>query len=915
MAKATPFKGNFNAGELSPRIDARTDQVKYGGGCSILQNFLPMVQGCLIRRGGAYYMAPVKNSSNRTWLQKFLFNVTSSYVLEFGDLYIRFYTNRGIVSDVTANITGVTQANPAVVTVASSAGLANGKTIYIQSVVGMTRLNNQYYKISGLSGNTFNLVDIFGNTVNSTLFSAYTSGGTASQIYEIVSPYATSDLTDSQGNFRLKFKQSEDVVYICHPSHPVQKLSHIGNTNWTIAPAAIVNGPFQTLNSDKTKNVYLSGVYAQAVTGTADNGSGLIRITVASTTGLATGNTVEVVGVGGTIEANGQWIATVVDATHIDLQNSKFTNAYVSGGNVSGREGTSVVIHASANLFASTDVGALFYIQQPVVNTLTQWQPGLTISNGQRVRAGIYTYIALNGGTSGNITPTHSSGTAYDGSASTGVNWLFEDAGYGILQISAYTNQQQVSATLMVPPPNTNYNSGVQSFLWAYGLFSATNGYPEVVDIFRDRLIFNVGIQQAGSVTSDYLNFSPLINGQVQANSGYVITLPTSNPSRSMSAQNALIVYTAGEEIAVGEVDVSQPLSPTNIQARVQTKHGSRLVDAVQIDFVTMFVSRTGQQLRQSIYNWAINGYMAEEMTTLSEHIPKGPDGKQGIVQMAWQQEPDLLLWGCTTDGRLVCFTYNRDQEVMGWHNHPIGGSDAAAPLAGKGFTNAVVESVCSIPSPDGTQDDVWMVVKRTINGHEMRYVELLQPYFTDVQANIGMAIYMDSALTYAGPPTTIIGGLDHLIGQTVDILLDGAVHPQRTVSATGSITLQSPTKNVAQIGLPCPAVMQSMRIEAGSQLGSAQGATKKIVKIFFRLLNSLGIKFGSPDGTLDEIQFRTASDSMDTPVPLFTGDTNRQDYPYGYETDGIVKVLCDTPLPCTLLGFRAEVDVAETIQ
>src|SRR4051812_47525822 len=126
MTKATPIKYSFNAGELSPLLDGRTDQAKYYSGASICENFIPTVQGPIIRRGGTYFANEVKTSANRTWLRRFTFNVTQSYILEFGDQYIRFYTNRGLVLEGTKNITGATQANPCVVTSAAH-GYSNGQ--------------------------------------------------------------------------------------------------------------------------------------------------------------------------------------------------------------------------------------------------------------------------------------------------------------------------------------------------------------------------------------------------------------------------------------------------------------------------------------------------------------------------------------------------------------------------------------------------------------------------------------------------------------------------------------------------------------------------------------------------------------------------------------------------------------------
>lgn len=907
MAKANIFKTSFNAGELSPRMAGRIDQEKYAAGASTMQNFIPTVQGPLIRRGGFVYVNHVRDSSKRTWLLPFKFQVTGSYALEFGDQTLRFYTNRGVVTETTTAITGVTKANPGIVHDPSH-GYFTGDEVFIKNIGGMTQLNNKFYKVVVTDGSHYTLTDYFGTPINTTAFSTYTSGGTAERIYTIATPYTAAELQDNYGNFVLKYYQSADVMYLVHPNHPPQVLSRFGNTNWTIVKAAIVNGPFQDKNIVAGHTVYIAP-YSQGVTGAADNGSGLIRITVASTTGLSTGNKVEVVAVTGTTEANGVWAITVVDGTNFDLQASTFTNAYISGGTVTGRDGTVCTITSNSAIFTSGMLDELFYIEKPLNDTLTQWAAGIVVTNGQRVESGLNTYVALNAGTTGTDTPVHTQGAVSDGA----VTWLFEDFGFGVVQCTTFNSTTSMMGTIQLPPPFLNTQASNQSYIWAHGKYSTANGWPNIVTLFRNRLTFVSGNQLDLSCPNDYLNFNPKPDGTTSAKSAISETIPTANPPRWAVAQNALLIGTAGEEFSVGELDTTQAVAPNNIDCRRQTSHGSRLVDPALIEFVTMFVTRSGQQLRQMTFSWMINGYAAEDMTPLSEHIPKGPNGKQGIIQMAWQQEPDYLLWECTTDGRLVAFTYNKDQQVMAWSNHPVGGSNASAPLASIGYTNATVESVCSIPSPDGTQDDLWVIVQRTINGNQVRYVEYLAPYFTDVQANLADAFYVDAGLTYSGAATNTISGLYHLIGQTVDVLAQGGAHPKRVVDATGSISLLSNVTK-AQVGLPCPATVITMRPEAGAQLGSAQGSDKRIFKLIMRFLNSLTGLFGEPGGVQDTINWRSDSDDMDNPPPLFTGD-KIQPFPGSNNPDGYVEFSTNTPLPCTLVGLGARLETYETTQ
>lgn len=900
MAKANPWKSSFNGGELSPRMAGRTDQEKYASGASLMQNFIPTIQGPLIRRGGFYYVNHTKDSTKRSWLLPFLFQVTGSYVLEFGDQTLRFYTNRGIVTEATKAISGITLASPGVLTITAH-GYATGDEIFVSSIVGTTQLNGRFFKVVVIDANHVSLQEYYGTAVNTTTYTAYVSGGTAARIYTLATPYTVAELSDSKGNLVLKTYQSADVMYMAHPNHPLQQLARLGNTNWTITKSPIKNGPFQDKNTTHGSTVYITPT-TTTVSGAADNGSGLIRLTVGSTTGIATGNLIEVITVLGTTEANGIWAVTVIDGTHLDLQGSHFVTTYTSGGAITGRDGTACTITAQQSIFTSGMLDELFYIEKPLNDTLTQWQAGIAITNGQRVEAGNNTYVALNAATTGSDTPVHTQGAVSDGK----VTWLFEDFGYGVIQCTTFGSATSMTGTIMMAPPNLNTNVANQSYLWAHGKYSTANGWPQVVTLFRSRLTLIAGNQLDLSKSNDFLNFDPKTEGEVSATSAISETIPTANPPRWAVAQNALLIGTAGEEFSVGELDATQALAPSNIDCRRQTSHGSRLVDAVPIEFVTMFVTRSGQQLREMSYSYLISGYASPDLTPLSEHIPKGPNGKQGILQMAWQQEPDYLLWSCTTDGRLVAFTYNKDQQVMAWATHPLGGTDTTNP-----FLNATVESVCSIPSPDGTQDDLWVQVQRTINGHQFRSVEFLMPYFTDIQANLPNAYYMDCGVTYQGASTKTISGLVHLKGQVVDVLANGGVHPQVTVDSTGTITLLYAV-TTAQIGLPCPAQVITMRPEAGATLGTAQGMPKRIYKMIMRLLNTLTGRYGDPyNNKLDRLNWFASEDQMDTPLPLFTGDQIKT-FPGGNTTDGYMTYLADTPMPCTLVALGAVMETNE---
>ena len=378
-------------------------------------------------------------------------------------------------------------------------------------------------------------------------------------------------------------------------------------------------------------------------------------------------------------------------------------------------------------------------------------------------------------------------------------------------------------------------------------------------------------------------------------------------------------------------------------------------------------------------------------MTLLSEHITEGL-----IKEMAFQQEPDSVVWCVLKNGKFVGMTYRREEDVVAWHEHIFGGVSGSCTVtvtdfanisagtkltftksdgntvtftseasgggspssslgfrpntsndvtadniftainahsdftvanpaanvvtieetqrAGSGFLSvvstdttrlattdqsfALAESVAVIPS-ETSEDEVYVIVNRTVNGSTKRFVERLKPI--EFGSDIQDAFFIDSGLTYSGSAATTISGLSHLEGENVRILADGATHPDKLVSS-GEITLdRAATK--AHIGLSYESTLQTMRAEAGGTEGTAQGKTKRIRDLTIRVLNSVGAKVGPSSDNLELIPFRDSSMSMDTAVPLFSGDKDIE-FPSGYDSDGFIVVKQDQALPLTILSI-----------
>ncbi|CAB4122008.1 hypothetical protein UFOVP16_39 [uncultured Caudovirales phage] len=831
MPRAAPLLASFNAGELSPNMDGRPDIAKYSAGAKTLENFVPVVQGPAKRRAGTRFVAEVKDSTARTWLVRFEFNTQQAYILEFGNLYVRFYTLHGQV----------------------------------------------------------------------------VSGGSP---YEIVSPYSAADLTNADGTFALRLTESNDVVYICHPNYAPRKLARYAPTDWRFSTLTPANGPF------KLQNITATTVYASAQTG------------------------------------------------------------------------SSVTVTASAAIFTANMVGSLFYIGQKNILDIKTWEAGKTIVVGDRRRSAGCNYKALTAGTTGGNKPIHTTGANYDGDP--GVQWQYEDPGYGYGQITGFTSSTVVTINVIKAIPFYAVLVANASTNWAQGAWSDAEGWPTQVNFFKERLVLGRGQNVWLSVSGDYENFANKDDsGNVVADMAISLVLQSDkvNNLQWMSSNDALLCGTAGGEFAVQSITTNLPFGPDNCTAPAVSSFGSKNTVPVKIGEVTLFIQRSGIKLRDVIYDYLSNKFVSTDQNVMADHITQG-----GILQIAFQQEPYSIIWAVRADGRLLGMTYSREQYQSapygGWHNHPISGAFAGGP--------AQVECLSIIPAPAGDRDEVWLIVKRTINGVTKRYIEYIDydrrpnddpqdAFYVDagltldntaftITANAGCTLTPGTGATvinttgvtftagtaifaagdvgkeiqyrywtlasdnktrvYASARALITGytsttvvtakilqpfpslsaiaatgwrrsfttvsGLTHLEGQTVNILGDGATYPQQVVTS-GTIVLPTPACKI-QVGLPQRARLQTMRLNNGSADGTTQGKTARINKAAIRLLETLGCKFGPSFDQLDEIDFRVVADQMDGPPGLFTGD-QIVDFPSAYNTNPWVCLETSEPQPCTIIA------------
>ncbi len=460
---------------------------------------------------------------------------------------------------------------------------------------------------------------------------------------------------------------------------------------------------------------------------------------------------------------------------------------------------------------------------------------------------------------------------------------------YGLVKITAFTNTTTVTATVI-----RSLASTAATKAWSEGAWSPYQGYPRALSFHEQRVIMagtkRDPVRVWGSAIGDFENFrkSTLDDSAFD----YVLASTQSSQIQWMCANsNGLIIGTAAEEWLMHSGSDTSPITPTNVRVIRQSSEGSEYIAARLVKNVVLFVNRYGLTLSEMAYSFEEDSLKANNMTILAEHVTKG-----GIKQIAYQARKDDILWCITGDGKLAGLTYQREHEVSAWHVHD---------------TDGEFESVSVNYSADGSADEVWFVVKRTINGTVKRYVESFYPAMQQFDyTDTDNLVCMDSAATYDGALALTITGLDHLEGKSVAIRADGATVPRQTV-VSGDITLAT-AASVVVVGLPFTPQVQPMKMDLQLQDGSSRARRFRANRITLSLYESLGAEVTENPvrGMWSAIPFRRAEQVMDDEPPLLTDDIDWDiNSPYDNAVNVAVRQVDPQPLNILAIVFIFTVD------
>jgi len=814
VPSANSFQTNFTAGELSPRLYSRVDVNKYPNGAYKLQNLIVQRFGGARKRGGSQFIYATKDSAKLSRLLPFVYSVTQAYVLEFGDLYIRVFTNGGIV-----NIAGTP--------------------------------------------------------------------------IEVVTPWSQTEIDD------LQFAQSADVLYITHPNYAPRKLSRVSATSFTLDIIDFKDGPYLEINGTTT-------TLTPAATGNLTSIAGTVATSPAAEVAYPETNAYD--SDSGTLAS---WNARAGQVDYTFSAGTYVCDGYLIVANsigstapiawtLEGYNGSSWIVldsRASQTGWSSGESRSYDFINETAYEAYRfKWRGQNDTSLNYTQFSEIYLHQSVATQTAFNLTASAVTGINDDTGFQTTdvgrhIRLLASDGIWRWVKIIARTSTTVVTVKVYGQAlPNTGAITN-----WKLGAWSDETGWPACINFYNGRLCFARTATQPQTtwmtVVDDLDNFEesdPLQDDDaISAN----ITSESINEIKWLAESTNLFLGTTAAIRTIGPTSESAAFSPTNIRQKRETNYGASSVLPIRVGTTALYTGYYRKDVREIAYSFDVNGFVSNDLSILSEHITA-----RRIKEMAYAQNPASVVWMVMDDGSLAGMTYERDQDVVAFHNHVIGG------------TSVTVESVTTIPGSGA--DEVWLIVKRTINGSTKRYVERLSEGLSDTAA-ITDANFLDSYLRYSGAATSTISGLGHLEGQSVYVYSSVQFGPY-TVSG-GSISTGGNLFTSACVGLPYTTIIETLSPEAGAAGGTAQTRQGKSFDIWLRLNRSIGGTVGPHDGTADTLDYTGSIDNEGNygiAGIMYTGDV-RVPIEMGWNRQKRLRITQAEASPFHVLGLISEIRVS----
>jgi len=872
---------SFNAGELSPYLESRTTLDKYRSGCKTLENYLITPYGPANRRSGTEYLGAAKSSSTRCRLFGLNLSDDNRIVMELGVGYMRFWQNGSLMTHpVSATWNGVSYT-----------------TSSILEAIGIT----------------------YASTSTAPVYAA--SSGSVGTPH----PYTESDLRN------IQVLQVNNVVYITHPSYVPMRLSYwgtntynppftIGEVPWSWAPMLDQNITSTTITPSALTGSSItltasSGIFKSTHVGSywQLNHKNPTQYITQNLNANATSSNLKVLGKW-SLQTFGIWTADLaLQQSDDNGTNWSTIRTYKSRDDYntvsSGESTKQCLLRMVVSGTSSIPTTATLTISGTTAKlTGSDYAAGagdqITVVSSDSTQSankalGIFTVKTGNATTityqvpSGTTVPTGTITFSYG--APRAMLSPIDATLKGFVRITGYTSATSVTAKVIADLGDTTATS-----TWSEGAFSAVRGYPTSCALHESRIIY-AGTSDSpttiwGSYTSDFENFK---QGAYDSDS-YSFTLSSSSGGliKWIISKTALLIGTTQDEWSLSSSDGTRPLTPTNVLAKKQSRYGSGGLPALILNDTVVYLQKMSRKIREFVYAWNSETWVSNDITALAEHTTRG-----GIVELAYQRVPDALLWMVRSDGQLVSMTYEREQQVVGFSRH---------------VTDGTFESVACINGL-GSEDEVYVLVNRTIGGSTVRYIERFKTGMREAldTADTANWWYLDCAKRVVlGSPSTTITGLSHLNGKTVLVWADQAVGSTIVTQPTvvgGSITLQAPATNVL-VGIPFKSTLVPEPLVRDMQDGTSAGRRMKINKMNVKVYQSLAGEYSTDGTNWFPLVARHLTDDMDALPPVLMG-YERVTVASNWKDGVDISIRQTLPMPLTIAAIVASWDSSEASQ
>ena len=676
---------NFSGGETSPRSRGRFDQPWYQTSVKKMLNFVAELQGPARFRTGFVYAGQTRLGAPARMVD-FVINDTLAYLLEFtpGYMRVRNPATQQLLTSVVAAISGITQASPAVATVLSAAGLANGQEVILSNVTGAPGLNNKQFLIANLSGTTFNLADpVTGVLLNTSAYPAAATGGIASVVYEVTTPYSATDLLSIQ----WATDGSQGVMYIVCPTEAPQKLVY-ANGAFSIGTFTRTNDPFSVPNAAVLS---LTGLSLGPST-VATFASGTIRES----------GTYTFASVGGTTQINGNSYSAQVLGTGSEVIATSVSGLSALAGQtvkvqISGLSGPAAaylngrVIYAWVIANGSNQAVILYY--DAAKNFLFEIPPNVSIGNYTETS---FTIAVQSGPQSGN-------------------NYTFS------APLSFFAAPTYSSPTRLLLSGTSQVNSSSWTAYTSGGTATPVAENPLSVTFYEGRLVYGgtnlrpaclfLSMSPDNNGNSQYDNFT---GGSNADNACFFQLAPSGGVTDYVSwirgGPDYLFCGTFGGPYRISGSGLDIPITPSSINVRQFDTAGCEATMAAGLQEM-FFIQRGGATIRSiKVINPYLATFESADLCLNAEQVGYSP-----LQRIALQRGRPDTLWSFRADGELVGMsvhlTTQQADALTGWHRHAIGGGGQ-------------VQDIAIIPRQTG-YDQLWVCVQRTIGGVTRCYVEV----------------------------------------------------------------------------------------------------------------------------------------------------------------------------------------------